>query len=138
MAKGKKTGGGSRLGKPNKSKLELRSLIDKVCKGTRGKPLEETVRALYKLSVGSVVVVDQKDLVIDDKGQLKERTKKQRVYLKEPDAFAAKTLLEFRFGKASQHINVDSDGEDGAGVMAFVVPAFNSSVNLPKQSGRKS
>lgn len=87
MAFGKKTGGGSRKGSPNKSTLEIKTIIDAVV------DFKVVVSKLYELSKG--IKVEGND----------------GVYQKEPDPTAAKILMEYRFGKPHQALDVTSDGQ---------------------------
>ncbi len=88
--KGKKTGGRIK-GKPNKSTLEIRQLIDSCV------DFNEVFSKLYELTKGVEV---QK---LTDDGNI--------VYTKPPDPFAAKILIEHRFGKAPQAIDITSDNK---------------------------
>ena len=72
MAKGKKTGGGSRKGIRNKSTLQVKELLDS----------ESDFKAII--------------------------TKLNELALK-GDVSAAKLLMEYRFGKPSQHIELDTN-----------------------------
>lgn len=99
MAKGQKTGGGSRKGIPNKrtaeTKAHLANIVDDVAIERGG--YESLVGALWDLARGTVVVGTKDD---------------SRIYKKPPDALAAKIILEFRFGKAAQNVNLSSDGPE--------------------------
>lgn len=89
MAKGIKTGGGSRLGKRNKTTGELRDILDSTV------DFSIVCSKLYELSKGITC-------------KKTEKNGDEVIYEKPPDAFAAKTLLEFRYGKAAQPLTGDS------------------------------
>jgi len=84
--------GGSRKGKPNKVKKEERDLlkdaIDLVAKGNGG--YQALIQSMWESAQGVTVKETNK------------ATGEEKVYTKAPDTFAAKTLLEFRFGKPAQ------------------------------------
>ncbi len=88
--RGRKTGGGSRKGIPNKSTQEIKELLDqKVDFGL-------VISKLFELSQGVEVE--------------KYGSKESVVYCEKPDAFAAKILLEYRYGKPLQRIDQTSSG----------------------------
>ena len=89
---GTKTGGGSRKGSPNRSTLEIKSIIDECV------DFKEVVLKLVELVQG--VEVQEKigrEIVI---------------YTKPPDSTAAKILMEYRFGKPQQSIELKDLRED--------------------------
>ncbi len=88
MARGKKTGGGSRLGKPNKSRDEAKQLIDEVLKKHGGS--KWIFEKLVELGEGVLVSSEEGDKTV--------------VYEKEPNDRALRTLAEYRFGKPPQEI----------------------------------
>lgn len=93
MPKGRKYGGGSRKGRPNKSKDEARQLIDTVLKKYGGTKF--IFNKLAELGAGiEMVETDAKD-------------GSTRYYSKEPNPVALKTLAEYRFGKPPQEIQGD-------------------------------
>lgn len=94
MAKGKKTGGGSRKGKRNKSTQELKEILE------REVDFAVVIRKLLELVEGVEVQEDSKD----GKGGT-------FIYTKEPSVPAAKLLLEYGFGKPKEYLDVTSDGE---------------------------
>jgi len=85
MAIGKKTGGGSRLGSPNKSTAEIKELLD------REVDFGVVISKLYELSQG----VESEKFSMGD----------SIIYQEKPDAYAAKILLEYRYGKPVQTVN---------------------------------
>jgi len=94
---GKKTGGGSRKGKPNKSRDEVRDLIDKVLGAKEYGGTDFIWRKLAELGAG-IEMAEVKD------GET-------RVYSKEPNVIALKTLAEYRYGKPPQPM--EHSGEIG-------------------------
>lgn len=84
--KGKKTGGRTR-GVKNKSCSEIKTLLDS------NVDFNLVVKKLFELTQGVKV------------------QKGEGYYLMPPDAQAAKILLEYRFGKAMQQMDVTSDGK---------------------------
>jgi hypothetical protein len=89
--KGRKTGG-RKPGTPNKSKEEVRFLIDRVAKKHGG--MATVVARLFELVEG--VEVEK----TDKKGET-------AIYSQPPDAFAAKILMEYRFGKPASTLVID-------------------------------
>ena len=85
----KRKRGGSRKGKPNKSTAEVKHLIDLAAKEHGG--MQFVFEKLFELVAGVTIQT------VDKKGE-------EHVYDKPPDAFAAKILLEYRYGKAPQPI----------------------------------
>ena len=98
--------GGSRKGKPNKlrktDKELLQRAIDAVAKKNGG--YESLLGSLWESASGILVQET------DRKGEV-------HIYTKPPDTFAAKTLLEFRFGRAPQPVT----GEDGGPIKVNIV-----------------
>lgn len=88
MAKGKKTGGGSRKGVPNKSTAEVKEIMDSIVEWN------VVVEKMYSLVKGIMVQ--------------KTNEKDGTVYVedKEPNVQAAKLLLEYRFGKPKEQIDI--------------------------------
>jgi len=83
--KKKRRGGGSRKGKLNLKTLEIRKILDDTV------DFKVVCQKLYELVKGiSLMQTDKKG--------------KTTVYIKEPDSFAAKILLEYRFGKPIQQM----------------------------------
>jgi len=95
MAKGIKTGGGNRKGKPNKSTLDIKNLIDSAGKKHGG--IKTIVHKLYEMAMG----VEVKDVANDGT---------TTVYSEPPNVNAAKILMEYRFGKPQQTVDLKSDG----------------------------
>jgi|WetSurMetagenome_2_1015567.scaffolds.fasta_scaffold802996_2 hypothetical protein len=95
MARGKKTGGGSRKGKPNKSKSEVRELIDTVLKEKGGS--KWIFEKLVELGEGI------------EMGEFKDG--ETRVYSREPNVIALKTLAEYGFGKPAQIVKFGEDND---------------------------
>ena len=99
MSKGAKIGhkklGGRQKGTPNKSRDEAREMIDRVLKKHGGTSF--IFKKLTELGEG-VQVAEQTPSGL-------------RVYQKEPNSIALKTLAEYRFGKPAQALDVTSDGE---------------------------
>lgn len=80
--------GGRKEGTPNKSTNEVKELLDKHI------DFELVVKKLLELVEGV---------------EVRERVGKQLVtYTKPPDSYAAKILLEYRFGKPHQSIQVNA------------------------------
>lgn len=102
---GKRPGAGRKGGVIHESKQVLQTALDNVAKKRGG--YESLIGRLWELVEGVEV---QKIL----------RDGSTTVYLQPPDAFAAKTLLEFRFGKAPQSMEVT--GKDGAPLMLHIGP----------------
>ena len=100
MAKRKKTGGGSRKGKPNKSTAELKDILDKAV------DWNVVAKKLFELVKGVTVEEERKD-------------GSTSIYTKPPNETAAKTLLEFRFGKAPQSMTLT--GKDGEQLFELVI-----------------
>jgi len=88
--KGKKTGG-RKSGTRNKSTVDVRDLLDNEV------DFKVVVGKLYELTQGVEVE--------------KETLEGDIVYSKPPDPVAAKILMEYRFGKAPQSVDVTSKGE---------------------------
>lgn len=90
MARGKKTGGGSRKGVRNKATGAVRDILD------ANVDFDVVVQKLFELGQGV---------------QVRQKTKDGRevIYDRPPDAFALKTLLEYRFGKAPQPLVGDNE-----------------------------
>lgn len=89
---GKRKNAGRRKGSRSKATLEIKSILDSVV------DFKVVAEKLYELSQG--VEVQEKDNKGDD-----------YVYSKAPDTNAAKILLEYRFGKPSQVVDLTSNGE---------------------------
>ncbi len=102
---GARPGAGRKPGVINESKRILQSAIDRVAKKRGG--YEALIDKLWELVEG--VEVEQ----TNKRGETS-------IYSQPPDAFAAKILLEFRFGKAPQAI-VGVDGEKLEGLKIIIV-----------------
>lgn len=92
MKGGKRDGAGRKAGTKNKSTLEIKELLDSHI------DFEIVVTRLFELVNG---VTMQETRANGD----------EVVYTRAPDSNAAKILLEFRFGKAKQQMDVTSDGK---------------------------
>ncbi len=90
MAKGRRTGGGSRKGIPNKTTQELRDIIEKAIS------TQERMELLAQLARGILL----EDLV---KGM-------PIVYRTPPSDFAIKQLNEYQYGKPKQIVEVGGEG----------------------------
>jgi hypothetical protein len=93
--KGSKKGerrGGRKKGVPNKSRSEVRQLIDEVLKKRGGTKF--IFEQLAVLGEGIEIVEEQKDGT-------------KRYYYKEPNPLALKTLAEYSYGKPPQEIQGD-------------------------------
>lgn len=127
MARGKKTGGGSRKGKPNKSTREVRELIDRV--GKRYGGMRAVFEAQFSLAVGIRIERENK------KGE-------KEIYEKEPSTSAAEFLAEYRYGKPLRQMEIEAlEGEGNAfsgsvGVLCFV-PGFDDSGKHDKSSKKR-
>jgi hypothetical protein len=88
---GVKTGGGSRKGKPNKSKREVKDILERIV------DFDVVAAKLYELAQGVTVSEVKNGNVV--------------VYEKPPDVAAAKVLMEYGFGKPAQSIDLTSKGE---------------------------
>ena len=82
MAYGRKTGGGSRKGKRNKSHAEYAAIIEKII------PFKEQIKLLAELARGVTVEERMGEMV--------------RTYTKPPDVKALTVLIEHTKGKAPQ------------------------------------
>jgi len=74
--------GGSRKGKPNKSTQDIKKLLDE------------------RVDFG--IVIDKLMELVNGVQVQKVNGGQIRIYTDKPDSFAAKILLEYRFGKAPQ------------------------------------
>lgn len=83
----KKTGGGSRKGKPNKATQDIKDILNNVV------DFNIVVGKLYELTNGITVMEH------DSKGN-------PNIYDKQPDSAAAKILLEYGFGKPKQTMDL--------------------------------
>jgi len=95
MAIGKKTGGGSRKGVPNKSRDEVRELIDRVGKPFGG--MEMVFKRLFELADGITLQET------DKKGEA-------RIYTRAPSELAIKELNDRRYGKSAQPVSANVRG----------------------------
>jgi hypothetical protein len=82
MTKDRKKTGGRKKGVQNKATLEIKEIIDKAVN------FNEVIAKLFELTQGVEVFKDTASGGI--------------VYSEKPDSFAAKILLEYRFGKPLQ------------------------------------
>jgi|SRR6267143_7195562 len=101
MALGKKTGGGSRKGKPNRNTERVRSIIDRCV------DMREMITKLAELGRGVEVAVTKGNRTV--------------TYSEKPDPLAIKILLEYRFGKPSQILEHTTPDEEPFPVM-FIPP----------------
>lgn len=92
-AKGSKKTGGRVKGTPNKAKLEIREIID-----NSGIDFSVVVLKLFELVKGVTVAMKTPDGI-------------PVIYEKAPDPSAAKILLEYRFGRPQQSVDLTSGGE---------------------------
>lgn len=99
-AKGSKKTGGRVKGTPNKARLEIRDIID-----NSGVDFSVVVSKLFELVKGVKAAITTGDGAI--------------VYEKPPDSAAAKILLEYRFGRPAQALDITSGGE------AMLAPIIN-------------
>ena len=92
---GKRPGAGRKKGIRNKTTDEVKQIINNVAKKHGG--LQTIFEKLFELTEGI---------------QVREFDKKgvPHVYDKPPDAYAARTILEFRFGRPEQSIALEGDG----------------------------
>lgn len=88
---GAREGAGRKPGQFNKSTMEVKELLDTTVDFTK------VAGKLYELSQGIELAKETAEGIV--------------VYSKPPDAFASKILMEYRFGKAPQSIDVTSGGE---------------------------
>jgi hypothetical protein len=96
MGRGSKKGehrGGRKKGILNKSTAEVKALIDQAGKSRGG--MEMVLKRLFELADGITVVE-------------KNGNGNERIYTKPPDGFAARTLLEHRFGRPAQSIEMST------------------------------
>lgn len=97
---GKRSGAGRKRGVRNKETVlkeqTLHRAMDLVAKKRSG--YKELIEALWQVAVGVEV------MKVDREG-------KEIVFSQPPDPLAAKTLLEFRFGKAPQSTTLTAEGE---------------------------
>jgi len=104
VARGRKKGckktGGRKSGVHNKATAEIKDIIDHVVY------LNVVAKKLYELTQGVSVRETKRNGEVD-------------VYDKPPDANAAKTLLEFRFGKPAQSMSIT--GKDGEQLFELVI-----------------
>lgn len=101
-------GTNSRKGKPNKSRQEVVELIEAIAQekyGEGGKKF--AFSKLFELAEGVKVqeTIDEKEIV----------------YTKEPNVKALQTLVEYRWGKAPQTLDVTTDGESLNDTIGFDV-----------------
>lgn len=89
---GKREGAGRKHGVRNKSTMQVKDLLDKCV------DFEVVVGKLYELAQGVEVEKYVKDENV--------------VYSEKPDAFAAKVLLEYRFGKPQQSVDITTKGQE--------------------------
>lgn len=92
---GKRIGAGRKPGVSSESKQLLQAALDRVAKKHGG--YEGLIGRLWELVDGVEVQKEMKD------GSTK-------IYSMPPDSFAAKTILEFRFGKAPQSMEIGGKG----------------------------
>ncbi len=88
--KGKKTGG-RKPGSKNKETLQLKEILDSTV------DFSVVAQKLYELTQGVTVQKETQD--------------GPRIYEEKPDAYAARTLIEFRYGKPKQQIEQHNTGE---------------------------
>jgi hypothetical protein len=90
--------GGSRKGRPNKSRDEVSALMDRLSKKRYDKSANDFVFGkLFELGEGVLMGKDE------DSGM--------QVYVKEPNEKALSTLAAYRNGKPAQQIDLTSNGE---------------------------
>lgn len=89
---GARVGGGRRKGSTNIQKRAIRDIIDNVV------DMEDVIERVVQLSEGVWVERETADGGII-------------VYKEKPDAFAAKLLLEYRYGKPNQAVDLTSLGK---------------------------
>lgn len=99
MAKGgKRDNAGRKPGSVNKSNQEIKDLIDAVAFKRHGKKgLKPLIMALFESAEG--VTVEESD----GKGGV-------NVHTKEPNVMAGKVILEYRWGKPKEQIDVNHSG----------------------------
>lgn len=93
---GKRDGAGRKKGIPNKSTQDVKELIDKVDQAMKTgdrTAMEQTVRALFERSHGVTA-------------QREGRDGEAIVYEVPPDPMSARILLEMRFGKAKETVDL--------------------------------
>ncbi len=93
MAYGKKTGGGSRKGIPNKNRKQLAAIVEAVIS------TEERMRLLALLARGVPVEETLKS------GETK-------IYSKPPDALAIRQLNEYQYGKPTEMHELENADKD--------------------------
>ena len=101
-------GTNSRKGKPNKSRQEVIQLIEEIAEekyGEGGKKF--AFSKLFELADGVTVLEKINEVDV--------------IYTKEPNVKALQTLVEYRWGKAPQTLDVTTDGESLNDVIGFDV-----------------
>lgn len=93
MKGGKREGAGRKTGVPNKSNLEIKQLLDSEI------DFVTVVKRLMELVEGVTI-------------QETRANGDEVVYTRPPDSAAAKILLEYRFGKPNQQVDITSDGKE--------------------------
>ncbi len=115
MAKGRKTGGGSRKGRPNKSTQAIKEIIDSCI------DMHEIVSKLGELARGVRVAARKGGRVT--------------IYTEKPDPNAIKILLEYRFGKPAQVIN-DSLPETDKPFPVILIPPQTDGPTIPDEQSQ--
>lgn len=118
MGRGSRPGehrGGRKKGVPNRATREIKAVIEATI------PLVERIELLADLARGVTV-------------QETKKNGKTTIYTKPPDREALEVLEAYATGRPKQYVDVTSDGNE-IKQRTYVVPAFNSIVNLPQESG---
>ena len=112
---GARKGAGRKKGKTGKAVGEIRELIDQVSKeqGVRG--LKGVIQSLFERAQGSITRRDDGTVVVVP-----------------PSDPAARLLLEFKFGRPKETLDLSSQGHKIAAV-GVVVPAFIKERNDDKE-----